>query len=383
MKILFDLTATQPNASGKYHGAAKYAIAVFSELIKRDIIIECIWDSTRSIEDYILKICSNNKIRLHDKNDEPLSEILSKDFFDVYYSALPNINQIFFQKNTKYIVTIHGLRRIEMPRDRAFLKYNLALKEYVKTIIHLYFNNWWKNRIYKSYLNFFSLPNFHFVVVSNHTKNSILANFPEISSDRIKVFYSPSTISKENIPKFENHLINYPYFLLVSAGRPEKNALRALIALDELFSEREQFSNMHVIITGAQKKSFKHKFKNLDKYHFVDYVNETELNQLYKNAFCLIYPSLNEGFGYPPIEAMSFGVPVLSSPFTSINEICSYAALYFNPFEIQEIKARIIEITLNKNVHELYSQKAIQRFKEIDQKQQKDLNKLVDYIISI
>ena len=79
----------------------------------------------------------------------------------------------------------------------------------------------------------------------------------------------------------------------------------------------------------------------------LDYLERDELEILYKNAFVFLYPTLNEGFGYPPIEAMKYGTLVLTSAVTSINEVCSDSVIYFNPYDVTEIKNRIL-MTLNE-----------------------------------
>jgi glycosyltransferase involved in cell wall biosynthesis len=92
----------------------------------------------------------------------------------------------------------------------------------------------------------------------------------------------------------------------------------------------------------------------------------------------LIYPSLNEGFGYPPLEAMHYGIPVIASPFTSIPEICGEAALYANPFSIEEIMARILQMT-EPEVHQHYKQQGLKQYSIIKDKQEKDLDALINF----
>jgi glycosyltransferase involved in cell wall biosynthesis len=169
---------------------------------------------------------------------------------------------------------------------------------------------------------------------------------------------------------------------MVSGARPEKNNLRAIKALDYLFSNG-YLDDLNVKITGVKSGDiYRYKIKNIERFDFLGFVSDEELEQLYHDAYCLVYPSLNEGFGYPPVEAMHYGVPVLASPFTSITEVCADAAIYFNPFSIEEIMGRILFI-MNENVRKLYSTKALEQYKKIHLKQEEDLNKLVDYIFSV
>jgi glycosyltransferase involved in cell wall biosynthesis len=72
--------------------------------------------------------------------------------------------------------------------------------------------------------------------------------------------------------------------------------------------------------------------------HFLGYVPAPLMPSLYREAFALVFPSLYEGFGFPLLEAMASGCPVLASGTSSIPEVCGSAALYFNPLHTQEIK---------------------------------------------
>ena len=61
-------------------------------------------------------------------------------------------------------------------------------------------------------------------------------------------------------------------------------------------------------------------------------------------SHAFVYPSLNEGFGYPPLHAMSVGVPVIASSATSIPEVCGDAACYFNPTSIDDLSSRLLYV---------------------------------------
>ena len=95
----------------------------------------------------------------------------------------------------------------------------------------------------------------------------------------------------------------------------------------------------------------------------------------------LVYPSLNEGFGYPPLEAMHEGCPVIASAIASIPEVCGDAVMYFNPFLISEIKMRILQME-DSSVRTNYVQKAIDRQIIVEKKQKADLDALCEYLLS-
>lgn len=106
------------------------------------------------------------------------------------------------------------------------------------------------------------------------------------------------------------------------------------------------------------------------------YVNEIELKKLIKNAKAMVYPSKFEGFGLPPLESMALGTPVITTPFSSIKEVCKDCALYFNPdennslyntiieFEKSNMKEKLIQMGLN-NARNFSWEKSAKKYIEI------------------
>jgi glycosyltransferase involved in cell wall biosynthesis len=78
--------------------------------------------------------------------------------------------------------------------------------------------------------------------------------------------------------------------------------------------------------------------------------NDETLSELYMSAHAFIYPSLYEGFGIPPLEAMSFGCPVACSNQGSIPEVVSDAAIFFDPYEVESIQTAIEKLVFDKNM---------------------------------
>jgi glycosyltransferase involved in cell wall biosynthesis len=95
------------------------------------------------------------------------------------------------------------------------------------------------------------------------------------------------------------------------------------------------------------------------------YVSDRELVALMKNSKALIYPSKYEGFGMPPIEAMSAGCPVITTPFTSIPEVCGEAALYIDPDNKKEFADAILALATKENLRKeliLKGKKQVQKY---------------------
>jgi glycosyltransferase involved in cell wall biosynthesis len=78
----------------------------------------------------------------------------------------------------------------------------------------------------------------------------------------------------------------------------------------------------------------------------LDYLPRRDLGYLYKGAFCFVFPSLYEGFGLPPLEAMSFDCPVITSKVSSLPEVCGDAAIYIDPYDSDDIRESI-ELLIN------------------------------------
>jgi glycosyltransferase involved in cell wall biosynthesis len=83
---------------------------------------------------------------------------------------------------------------------------------------------------------------------------------------------------------------------------------------------------------------------------FTDFVTDEELELLYQDAALYVFPSLCEGFGLPPLEAMSHGLPVVCSSTTSLPEILGEAAIYFNPQDPNAMAEKINRVLSDSNL---------------------------------
>ena len=374
MKLLFDLTATQPSANAKYHGGGYYGEVVLFALIKRTNNIIGIYNSKFYINPKILE----SGIKIYDINNISPINIIKNENIDTFYSAQINNGKEWQFNNIRHIITWHGVRELELPIDNIKFFYADNFKEKIKFFYYYIF----LKKILAKYKNNYKNinKNYDFITVSEHSKISIINFYPYLANKLIPVFYSPF-FQDEELSSFTLGIEPKKYFLLTSSARWEKNNLRAVWAFDELFSQRNDI-NFKVVLTGVtNKKIFLKNIKNKKKFIFLDYIERAKLLYLYNNAYAFIFPSLNEGFGYPPIESMRYGVPVAASCTSSIPEVCQNAAIYFDPYNVSEIKNRILQL-LDKNIYEEYSSRAIERYKIVSEKQKLDLNKITDYILS-
>ncbi|MFC5623266.1 glycosyltransferase family 4 protein [Algoriphagus winogradskyi] len=386
MRLVFDLRMVQPLGGTKYHGGGIYGEILFSKLIALDSKRVCgYYDSSKYIDSALLELVEVNGVLLYDSNLLTLEEVAFREG-KVIYSPIFLWYLLGINSNIKIISTIHGLRDLECPVDSLQYEYLDGNSKW-KSFFYKIGGSLFKREVRKYRINTVEKlkyrrlglhSNLKFITVSNHSKFSLLAFIPSLSSNNIEVYYSPSTV---NSSKINNLTHSNKYYLLVSGNRWHKNSLRAIMAFDKLFSERPDF-NGFVYITGLSSGDFlNYQIINVKRFKFLGYVSKQELHTLYSQAYLFVYPSLNEGFGYPPLEAMSLGTPVIASGVASIPEVCGDSVLYFNPFSVNEIKIRILQME-DYEIRNYYISRGFARFKDVKLRQDLDLDKLCFKILS-
>ena len=178
--------------------------------------------------------------------------------------------------------------------------------------------------------------------------------------------------SKESINKIKDtYKISAQYILNVGGESSWKNISR-LITAYAILVKKYQIKEM-LVITGIRTKSIleKHlqeisKLNLTNKVLILGYIPEEDLIHLYNGAKVFVYPSLMEGFGLPPLEAMACGVPVVASNLTSIPEIVGDAALLFDGYNIQEIANAIYKVIINDELANELRKKGVQRVKQFN-----------------
>ncbi|HEY2927876.1 glycosyltransferase family 4 protein [Piscinibacter sp.] len=128
-----------------------------------------------------------------------------------------------------------------------------------------------------------------------------------------------------------------PFALAVSSPTPSKNFAAIASAVALLGPDAPRC----VVVGAADGAVFRAAGDASDALCRVGYVSDAELKALYQHATCFVFPSLYEGFGIPPLEAMACGCPVIASTAPAIREVCGDAALYFDPASPLELADRL------------------------------------------
>lgn len=379
--LLFDLTACQPIGGTLNHGGKEYAEAVFYGLIRKNIRVAGFYNSKLAINKDFVEYCINNG-GLIDINQTSLQDAINTQKYTAFYSSIPYYFEKIKWGNTTFLGNIHGLRSIEVFTDENEAKYALSFKKKIIACIKQFkfIQNYKINKDRERIGRILALPNFICITGSLHSKCAIMVNYPSFKADNIHVFYDPLIIDNSSDVDSFKELLNQKYYLLVSGNRWVKNTFRGMKALDELISSGQYDGK--VVVTGINPRLPYLKYiKNKDSFVFKKYVETKELTSLYRNAYCLLFLSLSEGFGYPPLEAISRGVPVICSPNTALYEVYQKGVLYCNPYSILDIKTKIIEME-DCEMREHYIEEGKIRAKEIIKLQHQDEEKLVDFISS-
>ncbi|AIR62964.1 glycosyl transferase family 1 [Cedecea neteri] len=178
--------------------------------------------------------------------------------------------------------------------------------------------------------------------VSDFSKSEI-EKYLAVSSEKITVLrnsvdWSMHFQSERNpAPERRNEI------LLVGTLEPRKNIEFVIDAF-----LKADISDYKLIVVGGIGTAFsKVNLSQHEKIIFCGYLSDQELQLKYKEASIFVYPSLYEGFGLPPLEAMQRGCPVMASDRTSIPEVCGDAAYYFNPEDAVDFTKKLHKLINN------------------------------------
>jgi glycosyltransferase involved in cell wall biosynthesis len=152
-----------------------------------------------------------------------------------------------------------------------------------------------------------------------------------------------------------------PYLMLVGSFAPNKNMKRAIEAFG-LASNPDQ----RLVIVGGPVKSFAlARLDNVpDNVLLAGRVNDAKLAALYRHCVALVFPSIYEGFGIPPLEAMHSGRPVLAADIPPVREVCVDAAQYFDPYDVEDMAKAMRRFLNDPALQSDYAAAACRRAKD-------------------
>ena len=246
------------------------------------------------------------------KNFRPLKK------YDLWHSVNQN-SKIEPRYDTKYLLTVHDVNFVEEISSDMNHKRNLAFIEKLKKSTAITYISEFAKKQTHQYFNVPNVPE-HIIYNGNPISNILdTSNFtPNIISEKPFFFSIGDFIERKNFQSIVKMMIHITDFNLIIAGNNDKpygEEIKNCIVENKLENR--------VFLTGK--------------------VSEIEKQYYLKNCTAFLFPSVREGFGLPPIEAMKFKKPVFLSAFSSLPEIGSDAAYYWNNFDPDYMKNILIE----------------------------------------
>jgi len=207
------------------------------------------------------------------------------------------------------------------------------------------------------------------IAISKQTAQDLETHYG-LPSRKITMIYPGAPSGFSRIPDAgqivaERFSLAEPYILGVGTIQPRKN-FRRLVEAFALLVERERVQH-HLVIAGQEGWGWQEVVEVVGKYqlssrvHVLGYVDRADMAALYSRAELLAFPSLYEGFGFPILEAMACGAPVLTSSVSSMPEVAGDAAIYVDPLEVESIAQGILGLISDESLRADLAQRGTKR----------------------
>jgi glycosyltransferase involved in cell wall biosynthesis len=279
--------------------------------------------------------------------------IFSRLKLDILHSPI-SLSPLFLFNSLKRVVTIHDLAFKFFPQN--FSQLELIWANFAQPICF--------KKVEK------------IVAVSETTKKDIL-KFYNVSEEKITVIHHCVSLKLPKVSDKELLAIrvryNLPERYLLHVGIPYKRKNLNLLLKAFQILKRKGIPHKLVLVGFSDKaiKDTENVFLLLEKINIkkddvilIGFVPETDLPLIYKMADLFVFPSLYEGFGYPPLEAMACGTPVVVSNTSSLPEIVGDAGLYFNPLDPQDIAEKIFQVLSSPSLAEKLKNLGLKRMQQ-------------------
>ncbi len=244
--------------------------------------------------------------------------------------------------------------------------------------IHLMFPQYLPNKFAHAYARTFmtmaARRSARVLTVSEASKRDIL-HFFRIPSSKVEVVYNAIDDRFDREPEVddvvrvrERYQLNDPFLLYAGNIKPHKNVDRVIEAFARL--KKRGFERLRLLIIGdeisknPQLRRAVHRHQLHHDVRFLGFVPDATLAVLYRLADVFVFPSLYEGFGLPPLEAMASGTPVVTSNVSSLPEVVGDAALLVDPRDAEAIAGAVQRILVDADLRRTLTQKGLARAHE-------------------
>lgn len=349
MKIAIDIR----DAGGEKTGKGWYTFNLVQALLRLDkkndylLYTKALVPGFEEFDNVVQKIVEYPTIFWHTATARDLKQ----EMVDVFFAPTSLIIPSIISKEIKCIVTIHDLVALLFPSNhnkKAVLIEKMLLGRAVKKADKI-------------------------LAVSSNTKQDLIEKF-QLDESKIEVVYASGSESFQQIEDpemLENFRLktNLPekFFLAVGTIEPRKNYPNLIKAFAE-FSKK--YPKYRLIIVGRDGWQFEETYKAIHenymqkKVHFLGYLSEKSIVNLYNMAEAFVFPSLYEGFGIPPLDAMRCGCPVIAANTSSLPEVVGNAGILIDPKNPHSITAAMLKIVENKELRDTMVQNGFAQAKK-------------------
>ena len=164
----------------------------------------------------------------------------------------------------------------------------------------------------------------------------------------------------------QKYNLDFPFILFVGVLQPRKNIPTLIKAYYKL---KKEGIKDKLVITGGKGWQYKEIFETVERLNlqkeviFTGHIPDDDLPKLYNAADLFAFPSLYEGFGIPPLEAMACGIPVITSNTGSLPEVVGDAGIMVDPYDIDGLAKAMYEVLNNEGLKEEMVKKGLERAK--------------------
>ncbi|NRA67494.1 MAG: glycosyltransferase family 4 protein [Pseudobacteriovorax sp.] len=282
-------------------------------------------------------------------------------------------NHLWEQITLPRLARKYGVDILHSPANMAPLMYS------GKSVVHIHdlcfvVNPQWYSFLFHRVYNFVvpRLAKKSTIVVtnSNNSRNDLF-QFCDVDSEKVRLIYWAVDETFHNPPEDDvlDKVEEDNYILYVGSLEPRKN-ISTLIRAYEKLRESNPDINSKLILIGGESPLFADAQLQIRKYKqdivFKGFVTDELLKAYYRKAAVVAYPSLYEGFGLPPLEAMACSAPVVTSNTSSIPEVVGDAALLVSPYDVGQVASALALVIQSPELRKKMSQLGAQQIKKFN-----------------
>lgn len=326
MRILVDLTSLS------YHitGIERYALCVTEEILKKDKVNQYMLLFRNAIYPPFSKYIDEERITskiIYGERKLLFFQIIMP--FNLYkikadrylFFAFPN-PILFFNKNIYN--TIHDMGRWDCPETNG---------------LHLFYFKTTETIALRRAKKIFTVSEFskeRICSITGRKTEDVIVTYNGISDTLTNANGNFSEVRKK-------YSLPDRYIMFLSTLQPRKNLKLLLEAFSEILNKVD-YNLVLIGRVGWKVDDLLEKYGVKNRIIFTGFVDDADVALVYKNALCFVFPTLYEGFGIPPVEALSMGCPVISSNSSCMKEVLQDRAIYFENDNKEDLKQKLLQL---------------------------------------